>query len=224
MCVCCSFCRTENKNNIHHITSNQSLFFFFFYHHALAVTIRTSLLNFKFKLSFRKFVHTYASTHARTHVHMLIEWDFVDPGAHAGGWTSKRALLFLFCFSLGRMAAVFLVLLVIKGERCLLKFFLSFFLLLELCFVQPAVVVVVVVVRLIVGCPCVYNYQRTHVCYVSRITTSLPLPCGGGGCCVGRRKGWMPWHGSALFTGSWRRNQPDRGTSYSTEQQPVGYC
>lgn len=126
--MCCSFCRAENKNNIHHITSNQSLFFFFFYHHALAVTIRTSLLNFKFKLSFRKFVHTYASTHARTHVHMLIEWDFIDPGAHAGGWTSKRALLFFpFCFSLGRMAAVFLVLLVIKGERCLLKFSLIFF-------------------------------------------------------------------------------------------------
>lgn len=128
-----------------------------------------------------RFANSSTHTQARTHVHMLIEWDFVDPGAHAGGWTSKRALLFLFCFSLGRMAAVFLVLLVIKGERCLLKFFLSFFLLLELCLVQPAVVVVVVVVvRLIVGCPCVYNYQRTHVCYVSRFTTSLPLPWGAG--------------------------------------------
>lgn len=26
------------------------------------------------------------------------------------------------------------------------------------------------------------------------------------------------------LTGSWRRNRPDRGTNYSTEQQPVGYC
>lgn len=77
------------------------------------------------------------------------------------------------------MAAVFLVLLVIKGERCLLKFSLIFFLL-ELCLVQPADVVVVVVVRRIVGCPCVYNYQRTHVCYVSCFTTSLPLPWGAG--------------------------------------------
>lgn len=70
--------------------------------HALAVTIRYNLLNFNLN---SRFANSSTHTQTRTHVHMLIEWDFVSPGAHA--WDDRPGAHFLHFRANASFAAVF---------------------------------------------------------------------------------------------------------------------